>query len=178
MSIGENPELDPASAIPRGGDRVTLRPFRDADAEALHPIFADPEAMRFWSTPPHASLEDTRAFVLATIAATSEGRGDDQVILFEGRVIGKAGLWDNREIGFILAPEYWGRGLALEAIGMVIARARARGVASIRADVDPRNTTSLGLLRRMDFVKTGEAKATMMVGDEWVDSLYLTLDLT
>ncbi len=162
----------------RGVDSVTLRPFRNADAEALHPIFADPEAMRFWSTPPHASLEDTRAFVRATIAATSEGRGDDQVIVFEGRVIGKAGLWDNREIGFILAPEYWGRGLAREAVGLVIARARARGVTSIRADVDPRNIASLIPLRRMGFIQTGEAKATMKVGDEWVDSLYLALDLT
>ncbi len=158
--------------------RVTLRPFRDADAEALHPIFADPEAMRFWSTPPHATLEDTRAFVRATIAATSEGRGDDQVILFEDGVIGKAGLWDNREIGFILAPEYWGRGLAREAIGLVIARARSRAVTSILADVDPRNIASLIPLRRMGFIQTGEAKATMKVGDEWVDSLYLALDLT
>ncbi len=161
----------------RGVDSVTLRPFRNADAEALHPIFADPEAMRFWSTPPHASLEDTRAFVRATIAATSEGRGDDQVIVFEGRVIGKAGLWDNREIGFILAPEYWGRGLAREAVGLVIARARARGVTSIRADVDPRNSACLGLLRRMGFVQVGEAKAVMKVGDEWVDSVYLEIVL-
>ncbi len=168
---------NPASAIPRRVDRVTLRSFREADAEALHPIFADPGAMRFWSTLPHATLEDTRAYVDATIAATSEGHGDDQVILFEGRVIGKAGLWDNQEIGFILAPEYWGRGLAREAIGLVIERARARGVTSIRADVDPRNAACLGLLRRMGFVQTGEAKATMKVGDEWVDSTYLELAL-
>ena len=92
MSADEHREPDPAPAIPGGVDRVTLRPFREADAEALHPIFADPEAMRFWSTPPHATLQDTRAYVDATIAATSEGHGDDQVVLFEGQVIGKATL--------------------------------------------------------------------------------------
>ena len=134
--------------------------------------------MRFWSSPPHATQDDTRAYVNATIAATAEGRGDDQVILFEGRVIGKAGLWDNQEIGFILARDHWGRGLAREAAGLVIARARSRGVTTIVADVDPRNTASLGLLRRMGFVQTGQASATMKVGDEWVDSLYLALDLS
>ena len=96
--------------MPTEPSRVTLRAFREEDAQAPHPIFADRRAMRFWSTPPHATLEQTRDYVRATMAAKAAGEGDDQVVLHEGRVIGKAGLWDNEEIGFILAPEVWGRG--------------------------------------------------------------------
>jgi ribosomal-protein-alanine N-acetyltransferase len=158
--------------------RIGLRPFEEADAEALHPIFSDAEAMAFWSTPPHASIEETRAFVRATIEATSAGTGDDQVVVMDGRVIGKAGLWDGQEIGFILAREVWGRGLALEALKAVIERARARGVSRLTADVDPRNAASLGLLGKLGFVKTGEAKATMKVGGLWVDSVFLELRLS
>ena len=157
--------------------RVTLRPFEAADAEALFPIFADATAMRYWSSLPHASIEVTRAFVQATMDATQTGQGDDQVVVFEDRVIGKAGLWDNEEIGFILAPNMWGQGLAREALEAVIARARTRGVKRITADVDPRNAASIGLLTRMGFVRTGEAKATIKIGHEWADSIYLELIL-
>jgi RimJ/RimL family protein N-acetyltransferase len=157
--------------------RIALRPFQAADAKALFPIFADPLAMKYWSTPPHASIEVTAAFVRATMEATASGQGDDQVVVFEGRVIGKAGLWDNREVGFILAPDLWGRGLARDALEAVIARARSRGLARIAADVDPRNAASIGLLTRLGFVRTGEAKATVKVGDEWADSLYFELVL-
>jgi ribosomal-protein-alanine N-acetyltransferase len=157
--------------------RIALRPFQAADAEALFPIFADPRAMRYWSTPPHASIDVTAAFVRATMEATESGRGDDQVVIFEGRVIGKAGLWDSREIGFILAPDLWGRGLAREALEAVIARACLQGRTRIAADVDPRNAASIGLLIRLGFVQTGEAKATAKVGEEWVDSLYFELVL-
>ena len=158
--------------------RISLRPFEEADAEALHPIFADAEAMAFWSTPPHASIEETRAFVRATIEATRAGTGDDQVVVLDGRVIGKAGLWDGEEIGFILARDIWGRGLAREALEAVIERARARGAPRITADVDPRNRASLALLDKLGFVKTGEARATLKVGDLWVDSVYLELKLS
>jgi RimJ/RimL family protein N-acetyltransferase len=156
---------------------ISIRPFEAADAEALHPTFADARAMEFWSTPPHASLEETRAFVRATMDASAAGTGDDQVVLLDGAVIGKAGLWDNQEIGFILAPSHWGRGLARTALELVLERARTRGVERITADVDPRNAASLALLARLGFVRTGEAKATMQVGGRWVDSIYLELQL-
>jgi RimJ/RimL family protein N-acetyltransferase len=157
--------------------RVTLRAFREEDAVALHPIFADARAMRYWSTPPHADFADTLAYVRATIAATEAGRGDDQVVLYEGQVIGKAGLWDNQEVGFIFSPAFWGMGLALEALGAVIERARHRGLGRIRAEADPRNGPSLRLLARAGFVETGRARATMKVGDEWTDSVYLELTI-
>jgi RimJ/RimL family protein N-acetyltransferase len=170
--------MDPAAEGSSSTGRVTLRPFREEDAMALHAIFADPRAMRYWSTPPHTAFAQTLAYVRATIDATEAGRGDDQVVIFDGRVIGKAGLWDNREIGFILSPAFWGLGLAQEALGAVIGRARRRGAANLRAEADPRNEPCLRLLRRMGFIETSRAEATMKVGDEWVDSVYLELSLT
>ena len=133
--------------------------------------------MRFWSTPPHADLEQTRAFVRATLAMTADGRGDDQVVELDGQVVGKAGLWDNQEIGFILAPAVWGRGVGRAAVKAVISRARTRGVTRITADVDPRNTASLKLLTGLGFVETGRVERTMQVAGEWVDSVYLELNL-
>lgn len=44
-------------------ERLLLRPLGDADAAALLVIFSDPRAMRYWSTPPWAGIEQARAFI-------------------------------------------------------------------------------------------------------------------
>jgi RimJ/RimL family protein N-acetyltransferase len=89
--------------------RLILRHFKAEDAVALHPLFADPEAMRFWSSAPK-SLAQTEEFVRDTIRASQAGTGDGFVVLFEGVVIGKAGLWRAYEIGFIFSRGVWGTG--------------------------------------------------------------------
>jgi ribosomal-protein-alanine N-acetyltransferase len=151
---------------------LVLRRFKAEDAVALHPIFADPEAMRFWSSPPK-SLAQTEEFVRETIRAYQAGTGDDFVVLYEGVVIGKAGLWRTNEIGFIFCRSVWGRGIASEAVRAIMSRASTRGVTSVIADVDPRNERCLRLLEKLGFVQTDAAKRTVLVGDLWADSVYL-----
>jgi len=151
--------------------RLVLRHFKAEDAVALHPIFADPEAMRFWSSAPQ-SMAQTEEFVRETIRAYQAGTGDDFVVLFEGVVIGKAGLWRANEIGFIFSRSVWGKGIASEAVRAIMDRASTRGVTSIIADVDPRNERCLRLLEKLGFVQTGAAKRTVLVGDVWADSVY------
>ena len=152
--------------------RLILRHFKSEDASALLPIFADPEAMRFWSSAPK-SLAQTEEFVRETIHAYQTGTGDDFIVLFEGVVIGKAGLWRANEIGFIFSRSVWGTGIASEAVRAIMSRAATRGLTSIIADVDPRNERCLRLLEKLGFVQTGAAKCTVLVGDEWADSVYL-----
>ncbi len=155
--------------------RLRLRRARLEDAEPLHEVFADPRAMRFWSTPPHAGLIETRRFVEAMVEAPDEV-SDDFVIEFEGRPVGKAGCWRLPEVGYILHPELWGRGLAREALEAVIGRMfEVRGLEALTADVDPRNERSLGLLMRLGFKETHRAARSWRVGEEWCDSIYLEL---
>jgi RimJ/RimL family protein N-acetyltransferase len=131
--------------------------------------------MRFWSTPPHESLEDTRRFVQATIEAP-EDQSCDFIIEFEGRAVGKAGCWRLPEVGYILHPDLWGRGLAREALEAAIAHVFAHfEVPALTADVDPRNVRSIALLERLGFCETGRAERTWHVADEWCDSVYFEL---
>lgn len=155
--------------------RLRLRRAQPSDLDALHAVLSHPTATRYWSTLPHATPGQTQAWLAAMIAAPSEA-SDDFVVELEGRVIGKAGFYRLPEIGFILHPDHWGRGLALEAASAVIARAFARFEApELTADVDPRNQASLGLLTRLGFHETGRAERTFQLGDEWCDSVYLAL---
>ncbi len=156
--------------------RLILRPARVDDADDLHAIFTRPEAMRYWSRPPHESLAETREW-LASMIEIPPGAGEDFIIEHEGRCIGKAGLWRFPEIGFILHPDFWGRGFAREALEVVLARSFAvHALDHVVADVDPRNAASLGLLARLGFHETGRAQRTWQVGGEWCDSVYLKLD--
>lgn len=155
--------------------RLTLRRARIEDLEAMHAILANPAATRFWSTPPHASLEQSREWLQSMIDAPPE-TSDDYVVEYEGRVIGKAGCWQLPEIGFILDPVYWGRGLAREALEAVITKVFSTfPVEALTADVDPRNEASLAVLKRLGFVETGRAEGTWRLGDEHCDSVYLAL---
>jgi [ribosomal protein S5]-alanine N-acetyltransferase len=155
--------------------RLRLRRFQMADVPALHLAMSDPEVMRYWSTLPHETEAQTRAWVETTIAAVVAGESDDFVVTENDVIIGKAGVWQGSEIGFFLSRSHWGKGFAREALQAVITRAFARGVTAITADIDPRNDRSLRLLLSLGFTKTGEMRATFRLGEVWVDSLYLTL---
>jgi RimJ/RimL family protein N-acetyltransferase len=136
---------------------------------------SDAEAMRYWSTLPHATLAVTEDFIARTIDMCQSGESDDFAVIHDGALIGKAGLWSGNELGFIFSRRVWGKGLAREAIAAVIARGFAHGHRTIWADVDPRNARALALLDRFGFVKTGEAQRTFLIGTDWVDSVYLEL---
>ncbi|KLU85159.1 acetyltransferase [Magnaporthiopsis poae ATCC 64411] len=94
--------------------------------------------------------------------------------------IGKAGVWRDNEIGFMLARPYWGRGLAAEALTLVLDHlfAGSGDVGRdqlVLADVDPRNAASLALLKRLGFEEYESRENTFQVGEQWVDSTYLRL---
>ena len=155
--------------------RLKLRRAAANDLGAFHEILSNPAAMRYWSTPPHESREQTREW-LESMMADGPPESEDFVIELGGRVIGKAGCWRVPEIGYILHPDCWGQGLAAEACAAVITHVFANSeTPAITADVDPRNEASLRLLDRLGFVETGRATATYEVAGEISDSVYLAL---
>lgn len=156
-------------------ERLVLRRAEVADVVPLHAVFSDARAMRYWSTLPHDDIAKTRGFVEGMIGLAPP-QGEDFVVVFDGRVIGKAGFWRFPEVGFIFHPDVWGKGLAREAVSALIDHGfGARGLDEIVADVDPRNAASLRLLAGLGFVETGREANTIQVGDEWCDSVYLRL---
>ena len=155
--------------------RLLLRRARPDDLGAMHAILSDAEAMRYWSTLPHAELGQTRIW-LDSMTAAPVAESDDFVIERNGEVIGKAGCWKLPEIGYILHPSVWGRGYATEALTAVVAHVFANhAIPEIIADVDPRNPASLTVLTKLGFRETGRAERTIQIGDDWFDSIYLAL---
>lgn len=82
------------------------------------------------------------------------------------------------EIGFILHPSYWRKGVGSEAIKGFLKSFWEYwpDTPSIKADVDPRNIASLGLLKKFGFVETGSKIGTFQTHMGSFDSVYLKLD--
>lgn len=157
-------------------ERLLLRSVRADDLDAFHAILSQPRAMAYWSTPPHDTLAQSREW-LANMIAIARGDGEDFVIEHAGRVIGKAGFYRFPDLGYVFDPAAWRQGFAREALGAVLDRAfGVHRLSRVQADVDPRNKASLRLLARLGFVETDRQERTWLVGDLWVDSVYLALD--
>lgn len=153
--------------------RLVLRRPQASDLHALHAIMSDPRVMRYWSTPEHDDADQTRNYLAAMI---DNAEGDEFLITREGHVIGKAGAWRAGEIGYLLAADHWGQGLAQEALEALIPWLFARhDWPELTAEIDPRNTASQRLLERLGFAVTHSAERTLLWRDEWCDSLYLAL---
>ena len=156
-------------------ERLLLRRPRSDDLDAMFAITSDPRAMRYWSTLPHADRAVTRTWLDQMIERNGRG-GEDFVIELDGSAIGIVGAGLPPHFGFLIAPEFWGRGLGYEASAAFVRYAFSNtSIVELQADVDPRNAASLALLNRLGFVETRRAENTFLLGDEWCHSIYLAL---
>jgi len=133
-------------------ERLELRPLMPADLKALHRISNEPLVRRFlWDDEP-VREDETRDLIARstrTFAEVGLGlfgirlQGSEDLVGFCGFV--RLEGMEEVELGFELAPELWGRGLATEAaracvrqafevakLGRVIAGADSPNVASLR----------------------------------------------
>jgi len=158
-------------------ERLRMRRVVTGDVTAFHAIMSDPETMRFWSTPAHSDLAETRSWFASMLAADKAQESDEFVIEHDDVAIGKMGAWRFPEIGFFLRRDCWGRGYATEVLQAYTSYVEGRGLERLTADVDPRNGPCLRLLTKCAFVETDRAEATYVVNGRPCDSVYLQLDL-
>jgi len=102
--------------------RLELRPFVPADADALAHVLSDAEALRFWG-PPLSPDEALARIERSRASLRRDGFGRFAVVVREtGELVGDAGLSrtdvegaEEIELGWAVAREQWGRGYATEA---------------------------------------------------------------
>lgn len=165
-------------------ERLVLRRIRLSDAEALFEVLSDADLMTWWSSGPHRTVEETRAYLKP--AAAGEWRswaitraGEDIALGWVNAHLRRANV---SEIGYILHRSVWGQGIAREAVSMVIDLLLiTESQRRVFADADPENAASIGLLTSMGFQLEGHLRAewethigvrdTLLFGllrDEWL----------
>ncbi|HMA33885.1 MAG TPA: GNAT family N-acetyltransferase [Chloroflexia bacterium] len=146
--------------------RLRLRLFRPDDLDALAPIYADPDVMRYMRSGQPATREQTMRTLDRLIGMwDAQGKGLWAVEHKADRVlIGQCGLFhlDNTpevEVAYLLAQPYWGAGLASEA-----ARACLRygfeewGLPRIVAVARPENRASQQVMRKIGMLYEKHAR--------------------
>jgi len=138
--------------------RLLVRPFITSDAPLLVALFADPDVHRFVDDG-QPLAPDVAALWVERSAANLErfGYGTGAVVeCASGELIGWAGFArpgdGTEEVIYGLRRANWGRGLGKELLAGLVAFAEERGIAPIRATVDPANRASIHLLRKAGFV--------------------------
>lgn len=135
-------------------ERLLLRRFTEADAEALLEILRDPEANTFLPWFPARGLADAEAFLRRRyLERYREAGGYYYAVCLksDGRPVGymNADGQDAHDFGYGLRRSLWGRGLITEAGLAVTARLRERGFPYITATHDVRNPRSGAVMRRL-----------------------------
>lgn len=144
--------------------RLRLRAFTEADLDAYAAMSADPEVMRHIGTGgPQARDMAWRQmagflghWVLRGHGMWALERRDDP-----GRLIGRVGFlngegWPGCELGWLLARETWGQGLAFEAAAAARQAGRERlGLGELVSFILPENTRSIRLAERLGAVHDG-----------------------
>lgn len=104
-------------------ERLTLKPLSLRDVNDLFTMFSDQRAMLFMPTPPHESVDETRKWLELEMSRKGE-RYWAVRLLGEKRVIGYVNFLGETRfpgLGYMIAPDNWGKGYATEACRVVLA---------------------------------------------------------
>ena len=109
------------------GRRVRLRPFEDSDVEGVFAYASDSSVTRYLEWQPHRSLADSQRFITAAKRRVAEGcttfaiehRSSETVLgACELRIVDP--IHRVGEMGYALAPSYWGQGYNTEAGALLL----------------------------------------------------------
>lgn len=141
-------------------DRLVLRPWDEADADALFRYAKDPAVGPIAGWAPHASVEDSRQVIRGVFSAPETFA----VVLKDlGEPVGCVGLLfgengtlplppGEAELGYWIGRPFWGRGLIPEASRAVIRHAFADlGISTLWCISDAENAQSRRVMEKCGF---------------------------
>ena len=169
--------------------RILLRDIHLTDARAFQALLGDVDVVRFLEYGPYDELQ-THAWLSQVIITKYDvprrvyhfaivDRATDDVAgwIAIATVAPSTAEWG---LSFALRREYWGQGLATEAVRALVDHAFREFVAHrIYAEVDPENAASARVVAKCGFLCEGRLRSKIRIRGEWRDVLlYSTLEET
>ena len=148
---------------------VRLREVQEGDLPLLFLHQLDPEASRMAAFPPR----DREAFFAHWRKILADDAGLVRAVLADEEVAGHVCAFDmdgQREVGYWIGREHWGRGIATRALEAFLRLERTR---PLHAHVARHNLGSIRVLEKCGFARAGEGRGAIR-GQE-VDEVVLVL---
>ena len=153
--------------LPIETERLTIRPLVETDAEALHEVWSDPEAMRYIPSEPPHTLEESLSRLRRHIER-HERSGLSLWAVDEretGEVLGSCGLFPVEgtgpevEVAYHFARRHWGKGYATEAAAACVeAGLRDAGLPRVLAFAYPENVASIRVMEKIGMRYEGRVQ--------------------
>jgi RimJ/RimL family protein N-acetyltransferase len=149
---------------------ISLRDVQESDLPIFFEQQLDPDATRMASFASHSRDE----FMAHWAKIMPDKATILKTIVFHGKVAGNIVCWEQsgeRNVGYWLGKEYWGKGIASEALSQFLVQVEVR---PLYAHVAKQNIASIRVLQKCGFTMFGEDTVPGIagaVGEEFILAL-------
>ena len=162
-------------------DRLLLRRISQDDVPEIFFLRSNESVLQFIGKEPATTLKDAQDF----IQMIDDGIKKNETIMWgiaikenPAKLIGTICYWSMQkenyraEIGYMLHPDHWRKGIMKEAILKIIEYGfRSMKLHSIEARIHADNAVSAAILEATGFVKEGCLKEEFCFGDKFLDTI-------
>jgi len=176
----------PDLTFPLRTPRLDLRPYEPGDLDLVRALHTREDVTRYlyWDVMTEDEVRDTLQKKIGRLALRTEGNGLNLVAVLRetGEVVGDTALFyaseahRTGEVGFVLKPEFQGRGLATEmATEMLRVGFEDADFHRIIGRCDARNDGSWKVMERLGMRREAHLISNEWVKGEWCDELDYAL---
>jgi [ribosomal protein S5]-alanine N-acetyltransferase len=164
--------------------RLLLRQITPEDVNEIFALRSNVEIMKHIPRPLVTTHEEALEHIKMIQNKIENNEGINWAITLKGipKLIGIIGHYRMRwehfrsEIGYMLLPEYHGKGITTEAIQLMIDYGfNQMNMHSIEGIIDPANTASARVLEKNGFVKEAHFKENEFFNGKFLDSVIYSL---
>ena len=165
-------------------NNLILRQIHLDDAKEVFEIRSNPETMKFIPRPLAETVEDAKKFITDCNAGIEKNDYINWAIAQkeDNKLIGMIGFFRLQpenfrgEIGYILNPNFHGKGIMKEASDEAIKFGFEKmNFHSIEAVIDPNNIASEKLLQKLNFEKEAHFKENFFYNDQFFDTIIYSI---
>lgn len=165
-------------------EHLLLRRVIKSDLKEVKALRSNPVTMKYIPRPLVTNDDEALAHIVMINEKIEANEGINWAITIKGdsRLIGIIGHYRIKpehyraEIGYMVLPEYHGKGLATEAVKVVVKYGfEVMKLHSIEAVIDPDNLASARVLEKNGFVKEAHLKENEFFNGQFLDSVIYSL---
>ena len=165
-------------------DRILLRKLDLSHTAAMQFNRKDEKVMRYMDSDLHLTLKNSENFITENLEmyATKKGLFWALIDKVSNNYIGDFSFWNidtknsRTEIGYLLSPQFWGKGLMKEAmLALFNFGFKELNLHSFEANINPANEKSRSVLLSVGFRKEAYFKENYYFNGKYLDSEIYSL---